>query len=121
MTTSVSQATTERLKNTFATHGLPEIFVSDNASCFMSEEFEVFMKKNGIRHVISAPYHPATNGCAERAVQTFKAALKKMKCSRSLNNYDLGESIFVSLQDYTSYKDRSITRLATSLFPDNTK
>ena len=39
------------------------------------------MKKNGIRHVTSAPYHPATNGCAERAVQTFKAALKKMKCS----------------------------------------
>ena len=39
------------------------------------------MKKNGIRHVTSAPYHPATNGCAERAVQTFQAALKKMKCS----------------------------------------
>ena len=39
------------------------------------------MKKNGIRHVTSSPYHPVTNGCAERTVQTFKAALKKMKCS----------------------------------------
>ena len=81
MKTSVSQARIERLRNAFATHGLPEICVSDNASCFTSEEFEVFMKKNGIRHVTSAPYHPAINGCAERAVQPFKAALKKMKCS----------------------------------------
>ena len=47
----------------------------------MSEEFEVFMKKNCIRQFTSAPYHPAAKGCAERAVQTFKAALKKMKCS----------------------------------------
>ena len=81
MKTSVSQTTIERLRNTFATHGLSEICGSDNAFCFTSEEFEVFMKKNGIRHVTSAPYHPATNGCAEGAVQTFKAALKKMKCS----------------------------------------
>ena len=68
MKTSVSQATIERLRNTFVTHGLPEICVSDNASCFTSEEFEVFMKKNGIRHVTSVSYHPATNGCAERDV-----------------------------------------------------
>ena len=71
MKNSVSQATIERLRNTFATHGLPEICVSDNASCFTSEEFEVFMKKNGIKHVTSAPYHPSTNRYAERAVQTF--------------------------------------------------
>ena len=35
------------------------------------------MKKNGIRHITSAPYHPSTNGLAERTVQTIKASLKK--------------------------------------------
>ena len=34
------------------------------------------MKENGIRHLRSAPYHPATNGLAERFIQTFKKAMK---------------------------------------------
>ncbi len=43
----------------------------------MSTEFEDFLATNGIRHVTSAPYHPATNGLAERAVQIVKRNLKK--------------------------------------------
>ena len=35
------------------------------------------MKKNGIRHIRSAPFHPATNGLGERAVQTLKHGMKK--------------------------------------------
>lgn len=43
----------------------------------MSSEFQTFLRRNGIRHITSAPYHPASNGLAERAVQTFKSALQK--------------------------------------------
>ena len=39
---------TKGLRTCFANHGLPQICVSDNGSCFTSEEFERFMKKNGI-------------------------------------------------------------------------
>jgi len=74
---STSEVTIEKLRHTFATHGLPEVIVSDNGSCFTSEEFKLFTARNGIRHVTSAPYHPSTNGLAERSVQTFKNALKK--------------------------------------------
>ena len=45
----------------------------------MSQEFEHFLKSNGIHHPTSAPYHPASNGLAERAVQTVKKGLKKEK------------------------------------------
>ena len=72
-----TQITIQKLRTIFAVHGLPETLVSDNASCFTSAEFKQFLDKNGIRHITSAPYHPATNGLAERAVQTFKDGMKK--------------------------------------------
>ena len=74
---ATSSNTISALRTIFATFGLPEILVSDNGSVFTSEEFRVFIKRNRIRHLTSAPYHPATNGLAERAVQNFKRALKK--------------------------------------------
>ena len=76
--TSTSTATIERLRKTFASVGLPDVIVSDNATTFMSEEFTEFLKQNGVRHVRSAPYHPASNGLVERAVQTFKDGMKRL-------------------------------------------
>ena len=56
------------LQDIFATHGLPERIVSDNGSVFTSDEFRLFLKENGISHTTSSPYHPSSNGLAERAV-----------------------------------------------------
>ena len=76
---STSDITIRELRKLFATHGLPDICVSDNGSEFTSEEFATFMSRNGIRHITTAPYHPASNGQAERAVGTFKSGFVKMK------------------------------------------
>ena len=43
----------------------------------MSQEFQAWYKARGIIHLTGAPYHPATNGVAERLVQTFKKSLRK--------------------------------------------
>ena len=77
LSSATSLSTIEQFRSLFSVHGLPEVLVTDNGTAFTSSEFEDFMKRNGIRHVKSAPYHPATNGQAERAVQTFKENMKK--------------------------------------------
>ena len=78
VSSTTTSKTIEVLRDLFARFGIPEQIVSDNGPQFASEEFQAFIKSNGIRHITSAPYHPATNGLAERLVQTFKQALRSM-------------------------------------------
>ena len=77
MSSITSSRTIEKLSQVFAVHGLPQKVVTDNGTSFTSTEFQEFMSTNGIKHVTSAPYHPSSNGLAERAVQSFKLGLKK--------------------------------------------
>ena len=60
----------------FAAYGLPDQVVLDNGPQFISSEFAIFLKQNGVKYIRSAPYHPSTNGLAERFVQSLKQNLK---------------------------------------------
>nr|XP_055038341.1 uncharacterized protein K02A2.6-like [Misgurnus anguillicaudatus] len=84
MKNTSSLKTVEALRSIFGRFGLPQQLVSDNGPQLVSEEFEVFLKVNGIQHIRSAPYHPSTNGLAERFVQTLKQALKSTLGKNSL-------------------------------------
>lgn len=75
---ATSVAVIEELRTLFAQFRLPKTVVTDNGTCFVSAEIETFFKNNGIKHLTSAPYHPASNGLAERAVQIIKKGLKKI-------------------------------------------
>ena len=79
MSSIAAPATIQRLRHIFSQFGLPEQIISDNGPTFTSTEFKDFLQKNGVKHVTSAPYHPASNGLAERAVQILKKGLKKCK------------------------------------------
>ena len=73
---STTAVTIAKMRSSFATLGLPEQLVTDNGPSFTSEEFAEFLQMNGIKHTATAPYHPGSNGLAERAVQTLKRGLK---------------------------------------------
>ena len=78
MHSTTAKNTIRKFQDIFAVHGLPQKIVSDNGSTFTGATFKAFMDRNDIKHICSAPYHPSTNGLAERAVQTFKQSLQQI-------------------------------------------
>ena len=63
----------------FAVHEIPDRLVTDNASIFTNSEFENFTTGNGIGHLRVSPYHPTSNGLAERSVQIMKKGLRMVQ------------------------------------------
>lgn len=74
---TTSKKTIELMQTAFAFHGLPDKLVTDNGPQFASQEFAVFCQENGIEHIRSAPYHPQSNGQAEKFVDLLKTGLEK--------------------------------------------
>ena len=51
--------------------------MSDNGPQFTAAVFKNFLKKNGVKQTLVAPYHHASNGAAKRLVQVLKRSLEK--------------------------------------------
>ncbi|XP_048481264.1 uncharacterized protein K02A2.6-like isoform X1 [Plutella xylostella] len=103
MSNITSGRTIEAFKHIFARYGFPVHLVTDNGRSFTSSEFRDFIKMAQIKHTFSAPYHPATNGAAERFVETFKSAITKIKEGGN----SLAYAINLFLSDYRSTPQRT--------------
>ena len=77
MHSTVSCSTIEILRNLFFCFGFWEKVITDNGRNFINTGFDKFLRQNGIKHYTPAPYHPTSDGPAERAVETVKHGLKK--------------------------------------------
>lgn len=91
-----AETTIMKCREIFSRFGLPVQIVSDNGRTFISAEFQEFLKRNGIIHKVTAPYNPATNGQAERFVQT----LKKSLLSINTHKLDLNVALQRTLMQY---------------------
>jgi len=78
--------------------------LSDNGSCYISDEIKGFLRGKGIRPINGKPMHPQTQGKIERYHRTMKNVVK-------LDNYyspeDLGKAIaeFVYYYNYERYHE----------------
>ena len=72
-----STNTVNRLHQLFARYGVVHTIVSNNGTQFTSKEFEHFCATFQVEHIRIPPYHPRSNGQAERFVDTLKRALKE--------------------------------------------
>ena len=69
---AMSSVVMEVLRETFARFGILE---TRFWQCSVSEDFELFLQRNGVKHITSAPYHPASNRLAVWIVQILKQGL----------------------------------------------
>ena len=77
MTSTSAKSTIDQFRVWFAAYGLHEEVVSDNGPQFIASEFVDFLTQNGVKQTLVPPYHPSSNGAAERTVQILKQALQK--------------------------------------------
>jgi len=68
--------TIKRLRRTFAQEGVPSVLVCDNGPSLISTEMKQWLSIIGCRQILTPPYHPRSNGLAERFVRTYKEHLR---------------------------------------------
>lgn len=86
----------EALKETgLETDNRPRL-LSDNGSCYISQEFKKFINDKQMGHVRGAPYHPQTQGKIERYHRTMKNVVK-------LENYYFPDDLRAKLAEFVDY------------------
>jgi transposase InsO family protein/transposase-like protein len=70
--------------------------LSDNGSCYISNELKSYLDDMGIKHVRGAPNHPQTQGKIERYHRSLKNVIK-------LENYYLPGELKLRLSEFVDY------------------
>ncbi|CAI7736790.1 unnamed protein product [Closterium sp. NIES-53] len=86
---------------------LVKVIRTDRGGEFMSKDFSLWLKKNGIRHSLIMPYSPAMNGIAERANLKITETARGLLIEAWLPDYfwpDAGRSACVA-------KNRALTHV----------
>lgn len=70
--------------------------LSDNGSCYVSQELQRFLERRHIEHIHSAPYHPMTQGKIERYHRSIKNIV-------NLQNYFLPGMLELEIARFVDY------------------
>ncbi|CAI7897493.1 unnamed protein product [Closterium sp. NIES-54] len=72
---------------------------TDRGGEFLSKEFGLWLKKNGIRHSLTMPYSPAMNGIAERANRTITETARGLLIEAGLPEYFWPDAVRVRFEE----------------------
>lgn len=90
-------------------YSCPAVLISDNGTEFTAKPFEDWLRKWGIDHKLTSPYHPAANGKVERFNGTIQKLLLKLtngqprRWSEHLNEALLAYRTMVGSSGLTPY------------------
>lgn len=114
MTNTESTKVEGELKLIFEMFGDPGTLVADNGPPFNSRSFREFLRERGIKYLNSPPYHPQSNGLAERHVRIVKSYLKKILVAEEMGQ--LGKRLDHIINDFL-YTFRNTPGPSDSLSP----
>ncbi|XP_053967934.1 uncharacterized protein K02A2.6-like [Anastrepha ludens] len=80
-----TQTIISKLNETLSRYGDCDTLVSDNGTQFTSGAFEQFVTSRGIQHIRTSPYHPQSNGHAERSTPNPNVVERKSPAEAFLN------------------------------------
>ena len=97
------------LQNWVGHYGIPCTIVTDNGKEFLNHHFETMCSDLSIKHSLTPPYHPETNGMVERQHRELKTALRSLRnklnwvqhlpiITLTLNNQSIGRKGFSPAQ-----------------------
>ena len=66
------------LERAFGAEGAPARLLTDRGPVFRAEVVQRAMRDAGVRHVLTRPAHPWTNGRIERLFRTYKSTLRRV-------------------------------------------
>ena len=66
------------LRQTFEKHGAPQRLLTDRGPILREQGVEQLLADFGVRHVLTLPAHPWTNGRIERLFSTFRQSVLKL-------------------------------------------
>ncbi len=76
--------------------------LSDNGPGYVSRSFRDYLNLVGIRHILSAPFHPQTNGKVERYQQSLKREVNQLPYEAP-SQLDKAIADFVDYYNYRRY------------------
>ena len=91
-----SAAIINKLRQTFAMHGLVGEIVTDNASSLVSSEFESFLREHGIKHSRILLYWSRNNGL----VENFNRIVRKAVCVTQVHKKNWRTELYTFLLHY---------------------
>ena len=62
----------------FSRFGCPRTIINDNGAHFINAQVKALLRKNGVNHKMSTPYHPQTYGQVEVSNREIKKILQKI-------------------------------------------
>lgn len=87
-TDTTAAATIKHFSRYFGDKGAPVRIRTDGGPQFTSKEFQDFLRRWNVRHIVTSPHHPQSNGHAEAAVKSVKHLILKVAPAGNINCED---------------------------------